>query len=34
MVKIGKLVHKLGNLFFQDDVPEKMFKQITSLKKS
>jgi hypothetical protein len=29
MVKMGKLVRKFDNLFFQDVIPEKMVKQIT-----
>jgi hypothetical protein len=29
MVKMGKFVHKLENLFFRNDIPEKMVKQIT-----
>jgi hypothetical protein len=32
MVKIGKLVQKLENLFFQNEIPRKMVKQITSPK--
>jgi hypothetical protein len=33
MVKIRKLVQKFENLFFWDEIPEKMVKQITSPKK-
>jgi hypothetical protein len=32
MVKIGKLVQKFENRFFQDEFPKKMVKQITSPK--
>jgi hypothetical protein len=32
MVIVGKLVKKFKNLFSRDNVPEKIFKQITSLK--
>jgi hypothetical protein len=32
MVKIGKLVQKFENRFFQDEFPKKMVKQITSQK--
>jgi hypothetical protein len=32
MVKMGKLVQKFENCFFQDEFPEKMVKQITSPK--
>jgi hypothetical protein len=31
MVKVGKLVQKLENLFFQDSTPEKMVRLKTNL---